>query len=104
MTEISKNALKTRCFFANMCFRYVLCDSNHKKTAQNSSTIPFTANLWAHSMGEPLMFNYFLKRRKSMKCSYDKTFTLTTSQLQALAAQSALGFFLVRSVECGLFA
>jgi hypothetical protein len=40
MTEISKNALKTRCFFANMCFRYVLCDSNHKKTAQKSSTIP----------------------------------------------------------------
>ena len=39
-----------------------------------------------------------------MKCSYDKTFTLTTSQLQAPTAQSALGVFLVRSVECGLFA
>ena len=39
-----------------------------------------------------------------MKCSYDKTFTITTSQLQAPAPQSALGFFLVRSVECGLFA
>jgi hypothetical protein len=37
-----------------------------------------------------------------MKCSYDKTFTLTTNQLQAPAAQSVLGFFLVRSVECGL--
>ena len=40
MTETSKINLKTRCFFANMCFRYVLCDSNHKKTGQNSSTIP----------------------------------------------------------------
>jgi hypothetical protein len=39
MTETSKINLKTRCFFANMCFRYVLCDSNHKKTAQKSSTI-----------------------------------------------------------------
>ena len=39
-----------------------------------------------------------------MKCSYDKTFTLTTSKLPAPAAQSVLGFYLVRSVECGLFA
>ena len=37
-----------------------------------------------------------------MKCSYDKTFTLTTSNLQAHAVQSALEA--VRSVECGLFA
>ena len=39
-----------------------------------------------------------------MKCSYDKTFMLTTSNLQAPAVQSALGISLVRSVECGLFA
>ena len=39
-----------------------------------------------------------------MKCSYDKTFTLTTSNLQAPTVQSALGISLVRSVECGLFA
>ena len=39
-----------------------------------------------------------------MKCSYDKTFTLTTSKAQASTAQSVLGTFLVRSVECGLFA
>jgi len=40
MIEIAQNAPKTRCFFANMCFRYVLCDSNHKKTGEKSSTIP----------------------------------------------------------------
>jgi hypothetical protein len=39
-----------------------------------------------------------------MKCSYDKTFTLTTSNPQALTVQSVLGLSLVRSVECGLFA
>ena len=39
-----------------------------------------------------------------MKCSYDKTFTLTTSKLKALTAQSVLGVCLVRSVECGLSA
>ena len=39
-----------------------------------------------------------------MKCSYDKTFTLTTSNLQAPTVQSVLGIPLVRSVECGLFA
>ena len=39
-----------------------------------------------------------------MKCSYDKTFTLTTSKPRACTVQSALGIDLVRSVECGLFA
>jgi hypothetical protein len=39
-----------------------------------------------------------------MKCSYDKTFTLTTNQLQASTVQSVLGSHPVRSVECGLFA
>ncbi len=39
-----------------------------------------------------------------MKSSCDKTFTLTTSSLQASTAQSVLGTHLVRSVECGLFA
>ena len=37
-----------------------------------------------------------------MKISCDKTFMLTTSQLQAFTVQSALEA--VRSVECGLFA
>jgi len=37
-----------------------------------------------------------------MKCSYAKTFTLTTSNPQANSPQSALET--VRSVECGLFA
>ena len=39
-----------------------------------------------------------------MKCSCDKTFTLTTSKFEAPTVQSALGISLVRSVECGLFA
>ena len=39
-----------------------------------------------------------------MKCSYDKTFTLTTSKFEAPTVQSVLGLSLVRSVECGLFA
>ena len=39
-----------------------------------------------------------------MKSSCDKTFTLTTSNPQAPTVQSVLGVFLVRSVECGLFA
>ena len=39
-----------------------------------------------------------------MKSPYDKTFRLTTSNLQAPTVQSALGLSLVRSVECGLFA
>ncbi len=39
-----------------------------------------------------------------MKSSCDKTFTLTTNQLQASTVQSVLGTNLVRSVECGLFA
>ena len=39
-----------------------------------------------------------------MKCSYDKTFILTTNQLQAFTVQSALETPSVRSVECGFFA
>ena len=39
-----------------------------------------------------------------MTKSYDHTFTLTTSNLQAPTVQSVLGISLVRSVECGLFA
>ena len=39
-----------------------------------------------------------------MTKSSDKTFMLTTSKLQAPIVQSVLGFYLVRSVECGLLA
>ena len=39
-----------------------------------------------------------------MKSPCDKTFMLTTSNLQAPAVQSALGTPLVRSVECGRIA
>jgi len=55
-------------------------------------------------MGRPLIFYDFFKRRKSMKIYSDKTFMLTTSNLKTLTVQSVLGTFLVRSVECGLFA
>ena len=56
MTEIAQNALKTRCFFANMCFRYVLCDSNHKKTGEKSSTIPSPQFNEFPLLGNLLMF------------------------------------------------
>jgi len=56
MIEIAQNALKTRCFFANMCFRYVLCDSNHKKTGGKSSTIPSPRINGLPLLGNPLMF------------------------------------------------
>ena len=102
MIEIAQNATKTRCFFANMCFRYVLCDSNHKKTGEKSPTIPSLQKKWASSIGKTCYVYLILKRRKPMKNSYDKTFMLTTSSLLAPAVQSALET--VRSVECGLFA
>lgn len=57
MIEIAQNAQKTRCFFANMCFRYVLCDSNHKKTGEKSSTIPSPRINGLPLLGNPLMFN-----------------------------------------------
>ena len=40
MTENHKKHEKSRCFFANMPFHECLCDSNHKKRRQKSSTIP----------------------------------------------------------------
>jgi len=56
MIEIEQNTLKTRCFFANMYFRYVLCDSNHKKTGEKSSTIPSPRINGLPLLGNPLMF------------------------------------------------
>ena len=55
MTETSKINLKTRCFFANMCFRYVLCDSNHKKTGGKSSTISTSLINGLPLLGDSLM-------------------------------------------------
>ena len=40
MNKFTENTPKTRCFFANKCFRYAPCDSNHKKQGHKSSTIP----------------------------------------------------------------
>jgi len=56
MIEIAQNTLKTRCFFANICFRYVLCDSNHKKTGEKSSTIPSLQINGLPLLGNSLMF------------------------------------------------
>jgi hypothetical protein len=56
MIEIAQNTLKTRCFFANMCFRYVLCDSNHKKTGGKSSTISTSLINGLPLLGDSLMF------------------------------------------------
>ena len=108
MIEIAQNATKTRCFFANMCFRFVLCDSNHKKTGEKSPTIPSLQKNGLPLLGKPVDVYLILKRRKPMKNSCDKTFRLTTNlvalenPLQACNPQSALTP--VRSVECGLFA
>ena len=102
MIEIAQNATKTRCFFANMCFRFVLCDSNHKKSGEKSPTIPSLQKNGLPLLGKPVNVYLILKRRKPMKNSCDKTFIFTTSSLLAPAVQSALET--VRSVECGLFA
>ncbi len=40
----------TRCFFANISFHAGVCDSNHKKRLQKSSTIPTAPIFKAHSM------------------------------------------------------
>ena len=56
MIEMKQNTLKARCFFANMRFRYVLCDSNHKKTGEKSSTIPSPLINGLPLLGNPLMF------------------------------------------------
>ena len=40
MTKLIKKHPKTRCFFANKRFHASVCDSNHKKRSNKSSTIP----------------------------------------------------------------
>jgi len=56
MTNFLENRLKTRCFFAKKCFRYGLCDSNHKKPAHKSSTIPSQRINGLPLLGNLLMF------------------------------------------------
>jgi len=109
--NLRKNMAKTRCFYANMGFKTHLCDSNHKKRRQKSSTILSQRINGASSIGKPIDVYLILKRRRSMKITCDKTFSLTTSLVASgdhpsfglvLIQQSALSP--VRSVECGLFA
>ena len=56
MTNFLENRLKTRCFFAKKCFRYGLCDSNHKKPAHKSSTIPSQRINGLPLLGNPSVF------------------------------------------------
>jgi hypothetical protein len=57
MTEKRKNISKTRCFFANKRFHASLCDSNHKKRRQKSSTIPSQRINGCSLLGFPFLFN-----------------------------------------------
>ena len=57
MTEICKNHPKPRCFFANMRFRVLVCDSNHKKRRQKSSTIPSQRINGCSLLEFPFVFN-----------------------------------------------
>jgi hypothetical protein len=109
--NLRKNMAKTRCFYANMGFKTHLCDSNHRKRRQKSSTIPSHRINGASSIGKPIDVYLIVKRRRSMKITCDKTFSFTTSLVTAganftyslsLILQSSLPP--VRSVECGLFA
>jgi hypothetical protein len=94
-----------------MTFKTHLCDSNHKKRRQKSSTIPSQQINGASSIGKPIDVYLILKRRRPMKITCDKTFSLTTSLVMSgdiltfvprRIQQSALPAVL--SVECGLFA
>ena len=106
--NLNENMTKTRCFFTNITFKTHLCDSNHKKRRQKSSTIPSQRINGPSLLGKPFNVYLILKRTKPMKNFCHKTFRLTTSlassvkPLQACNPQSALTP--VRSVECGLFA
>ena len=92
---------KTRCFFANLYFRESVCDSNHKKRFQKSSTIPSQRINGLPPLETHLCLINF-EKETSMTNRFDQTFMLTTSKKQAPTVQSALTP--VRSVECGLFA
>jgi hypothetical protein len=56
MTENHKKHEKSRCFFANMQFHECLCDSNHKKRRQKSSTIPSQRINGLPLLGNPSVF------------------------------------------------
>ena len=107
MSKIAQNCEKPCCFFANMCFHAGVCDSNHKKCMQKSSTIPSRRTGELLLLGKLVCEYLNLKRSESMKKSFDRAILLTTSLVsnrlpQACILQSALTS--VRSVECGLFA
>ena len=56
MNKFTENTPKTRCFFANKCFRYAPCDSNHKKQGHKSSTIPSQRRNGLPLLGNLCMF------------------------------------------------
>jgi hypothetical protein len=109
MTENTQKTLKARCFFANMRFHPLVCDSNHKKSHRKPSTMTSHRTIgllyW-----EIICFYLIFIRGKSMNKSYDQTFRLTTSLLtpdssQKTTARIPLSALTpVRSVECGRFA
>ena len=57
MSKIAKKCEKTRCFFTNMGFHAGVCDSNHKKRLQKSSTIPSQRINGCSLLGFPFVFN-----------------------------------------------
>jgi hypothetical protein len=108
MNKTATQHPKTRCFFANLYFRESVCDSNHKKRFQKSSTIPTQRINGLPPLETHLCLINFEKETSMTNC-FDQTFMLTTSFVvktaknsEARIPQSALAT--VRSVECGLFA
>ena len=105
MNKTATQHPKTRCFFANLYFRESVCDSNHKKRFQKSSTIPSQRINGLPPLETHLCLINFEKETSMTNC-FDQTFMLTTSLVSlkttARIPQSALTT--VRSVECGLFA
>ena len=65
--NLNENMTKTRCFFTNMTFKTHLCDSNHKKRRQKSSTIPSLRINRPSLLGNLLMFIQFWKGQGQWK-------------------------------------
>ena len=57
MSKESGKPSKTRCFFANMRFRALVCDSNHKKLREKSSTITSQQINGCSLLESPFKFN-----------------------------------------------
>jgi hypothetical protein len=107
MNKTATQHPKTRCFFANLYFRESVCDSNHKKRFQKSSTIPTQRINGLPPLETHLCLINFEKETSMTNC-FDQTFMLTTSLVTSVVSPKACtvqsGLTPVRSVECGLFA